>query len=224
MIKHTSGSKSYAQIRYEQAQKKEDRSEPNRIEMFALTHTRKDGTPVDDHSKEIMDQFQQLLSQPKGTSSSTSASSGASTSVSSTSVASTYVDEIYTQVMGPERHGRVRGYGFGPTPTSIFGSTSRRRSGVILSTQIENAQEMLIAAEQKFTTATEELSNVKDELSHVKETFEERLIEVQRKTREEVKEEFEEKMMEMQRKMQAQMQAQIQEQMMQMMQQFQQKQ
>ncbi|XP_034710787.1 uncharacterized protein LOC117933510 isoform X4 [Vitis riparia] len=214
VIKHTSGSKSYAQIRYEQAQKKEDRSEPNRIEMFALTHTRKDGTPVDDHSKEIMDQFQQLLSQPEGTSSSTSASSGAST----------YVDEIYTQVMGPERHGRVRGYGFGPTPTSIFGSTSRRRSGVILSTQLENAQEMLIAAEQKFTTATEELSNVKDELSHVKETFEERLIEVQKKTREEVKEEFEEKMMEMQRKMQTQMQAQIQEQMMQMMQQFQQKQ
>eukprot|EP00261_Vitis_vinifera_P040885 XP_019082128.1 PREDICTED: uncharacterized protein LOC100244921 isoform X3 [Vitis vinifera] len=214
VIKHTSGSKSYAQIRYEQAQKKEDRSEPNRIEMFALTHTRKDGTPVDDHSKEIMDQFQQLLSQPEGTSSSTSASSGAST----------YVDEIYTQVMGPERHGRVRGYGFGPTPTSIFGSTSRRRLGVILSTQLENAQEMLIAAEQKFTTATEELSNVKDELSHVKETFEEVLIEVQKKTREEVKEEFEEKMMEMQRKMQAQMQAQIQEQMMQMMQQFQQKQ
>ncbi|RVW18581.1 hypothetical protein CK203_107953 [Vitis vinifera] len=202
------------------AQKKEDQSEPNRIEMFALTHTRKDGTPVDDHSKEIMDQFQQLLSQPEGTSSSTSASSGASTSVSSTSVASTYVDEIYTQVMGPERHGRVRGHGFGPTPTSIFGSTSRRRSGVILSTQLENAQEMLIAAEQKFTTATEELSNVKDELSHVKETFEERLIEVQKKTREEVKEEFEEKVMEMQRKMQAQ----IQEQMMQMMQQFQQKQ
>ncbi|XP_059594024.1 uncharacterized protein LOC100249107 [Vitis vinifera] len=155
--------------------------------MFALTHTRKDGTPVDDHSKEIMDQFQQLLSQPEGTSSSTSASSGASTSVSSTSVASTfvastYIDEIYTQVMGPERHGRVRGYGFGPTPSSVFGSTSRRRSGVILSTQLENAQEMLIAVEQKFTTATEELSNVKDELSHVKETFEEKLIEVQRKT------------------------------------------
>ncbi|KAJ9709465.1 hypothetical protein PVL29_001104 [Vitis rotundifolia] len=157
---------------------------------------------------------QQLLSQPEGTSSSTFASS-----VSSTSVASTYEDEIYTQVMGPERHGRVRGHGFGPTHTSIFGSTSRRRSGAILSTQLENAQEMLIATEQKFTTATEELSNAKEELSHVKETFEERLIEVQRKTREEVKVEFEEKMMEMQRKMKAQ----IQEQMMQMMQQFQQK-
>ena len=115
--------------------------------------------------------------------------------------------------MGLERHDHVRGYEFGPTPTSIFGSTSRRRSRVILSTQIENAQEMLIAAEQKFTTAIEELSNVI-------ETFEERLIEVQRKTWEEVKEEFEEKIMEMLRKMQAQ----IQEQMMQMMQQFQKKQ
>ena len=86
--------------------------------------------------------------------------------------------------MGPERHGRVRGYGFGPAPTSVFGSTSRRRSRAIFSTQLENAQEMLIAVEQKFTTAIEELSNVKDELSHVKETFGERLIEVQRKTRE----------------------------------------
>ena len=123
--------------------------------------------------------------------------------------------------MGPERHGHVRGYGFGPTPTSVFGSTSRRRLGAILSTQLENAQEMLIAIKQKFTTATEELSNVKKELSIVKETFEERLIEVQRKTQEEVKEEFEEKMTEMQRKMQTQMQAQIQER---MMQQFQQKQ
>ncbi|RVW22081.1 hypothetical protein CK203_110934 [Vitis vinifera] len=54
VIKHTSGSKSYAQIRHEQAQKKEDQSELDRIEMFALTHTRKDGTLVDDHSKEIM--------------------------------------------------------------------------------------------------------------------------------------------------------------------------
>eukprot|EP00268_Persea_americana_P068784 TRINITY_DN964_c1_g1_i5.p1 TRINITY_DN964_c1_g1~~TRINITY_DN964_c1_g1_i5.p1 ORF type:complete len:110 (+),score=12.55 TRINITY_DN964_c1_g1_i5:1068-1397(+) len=28
--------------------------------------------------------------------------------------------------MGEERHGRVRGYGLGPTPTSVFGSISRQ--------------------------------------------------------------------------------------------------
>ena len=84
--------------------------------------------------------------------------------------------------MGLERHGHVRGYEFGLIPTSVFGFTNRRRSGVILSTQLENPQEMLIDIEQKFTTTTKTLSNVKEKLSHVKETFEERLIEVQRKT------------------------------------------
>ena len=32
----------------------DDRIEPNRVEMFVLTHTKKDGMPVDDHSKRIM--------------------------------------------------------------------------------------------------------------------------------------------------------------------------
>ena len=61
---------------------------------------------------------------------------------------------------------------------------------------------MLRVAGQKITTITE--------------TFEEKLVEVQRKTREEVKKEFNGKIMEMQR-----VQAQLQEYMMQMMQQFQ---
>ena len=112
--------------------------------------------------------------------------------------------------MSPKRHGRVWGHGFGPTPTSICGSTSRRQLVGTLATQLENAQELLAAVEQKFTNAI-------GKLSHVKETFEEQLIEVQRKRWEEVKEEFEGKMMEMLR----QMQTQLQEQMMQMMQQFQ---
>ena len=100
--------------------------------------------------------------------------------------------------MGPEKHGRVRGYGFGPTPTSIFGSTSRRRSTNTLAIQLENAQELLVDAKQKFTNAIEELS-------HVKETFEKWLVEIQKRTREKVKEEFEGKMMEMQKQIQAQL-------------------
>ncbi|KAL6345517.1 hypothetical protein AAG906_017242 [Vitis piasezkii] len=117
------------------AQKKEDWIEPNRIEMFALTHTKKNGTPADDRSKEIMDQFQQLLTQPEEMSSSVSTSS--------------------------IRHGHVRGYGFGPTPTSVFGSCNRRRSVGTLTTQLENAQELLVVAEQKFTNAIGKLSHVK---------------------------------------------------------------
>ena len=120
-------------------------------------------------------------------------------------VASTSVDDIYAHVMRRERHERVRGYGFGATPTLVFGNSSTGQSRSTLSTQLENAQEMLRVAEQKFITTTE--------------TFEEKLVEVQKKTREEVKEGFEGKIMEMQR-----VQAQLQEQMLQMMQQLQQRQ
>ncbi|KAJ8629787.1 hypothetical protein MRB53_023110 [Persea americana] len=35
-------------------------------------------------------------------------------------------EEIYTRVMGAERHGRVHGYGLDPSPTSVFGSTSHQ--------------------------------------------------------------------------------------------------
>ena len=122
--------------------------------MSVFKHTKKDGTLVDDRFKQIIvmkylnfiylyfnhsyilnylyksknyfcflkcqDEFEQLLSQPEGMSSS---SPTASTAFAS-SIASTLVDDIYAQVMGRERHGRVRGYEFDVTPTLVFGSSS----------------------------------------------------------------------------------------------------
>ena len=45
----------------------------------------------------------------------------------SSSSTSLSVDSMYTQVMGPERHGRVRGFGFGATPSVVFGAASKKR-------------------------------------------------------------------------------------------------
>ena len=68
-----------------------------------------------------------------------SSSSHATFTTSASSVASTSVDDIYAQVMGREKHGRVRGYGFGVTPTLVFGSNSTGQSRSTLSVQLENA-------------------------------------------------------------------------------------
>ena len=81
-----------------------------------------------------------------------------------------------------------------------FGSDQPTGSG-----RARGSLQMLRVIEQKFTTTTK--------------TFENKLVEVQRKTREEVKEQFDGEIMEMER-----VQAQLQERMMQMMQQFQQRQ
>lgn len=34
---------------------------------------------------------------------------------------------MYTQLMGLERHGRVRGFGYGATPTLVFGVTFKKK-------------------------------------------------------------------------------------------------
>lgn len=39
----------------------------------------------------------------------------------------TSCDDIYTQVMGPDAHGRVRCCGMGVTPTKMWGSSSSRQ-------------------------------------------------------------------------------------------------
>ncbi|RWR97188.1 bromodomain-containing protein 4-like protein isoform X3 [Cinnamomum micranthum f. kanehirae] len=107
-LKHTGGTKSFARYRDEETRSRTDGSIPSRADLFIRTHSRKDGTPIDETSAEIISKFKELSATQEG---------GSSSSIG---------DEIYTQVMGEERHGRVRGYGLGPTPTSVFGSTSRQ--------------------------------------------------------------------------------------------------
>ncbi|KAF8407996.1 hypothetical protein HHK36_007136 [Tetracentron sinense] len=95
-----------------QTRSRTDGSIPSRVDMYFRTHLRKDGTAVDNISGEIISKFRELLA------------------LSSQDGSSSFVgDDIFTQVMGPERHGRVRGYGLGPTPTSVFGSTSSQSRG-----------------------------------------------------------------------------------------------
>ena len=53
-----------------------------------------------------------------------SSSSPATSIASASSEASTSIDNIFAEVMGQERHGRVRGYGFRVTPTLVFNSGS----------------------------------------------------------------------------------------------------
>ena len=36
------------------------------------------------------------------------------------------VEEIFSQVLGPERPGGIRTYGFGPSPTDVFGGEYKK--------------------------------------------------------------------------------------------------
>ncbi|KAH7836898.1 hypothetical protein Vadar_007147 [Vaccinium darrowii] len=80
----------------------------SRMQVWKASYL-KDNMPASDAVNEVVTQMTELSTQREG------------------STESTCIDEeIFAQVMGPERPGRVRTYGLGPSITDVFGGGYRR--------------------------------------------------------------------------------------------------
>nr|POF23502.1 hypothetical protein CFP56_40078 [Quercus suber] len=106
---HTAGSKSYAQHAFDMFKK--DGVAPNRGKLYVKLHKEKDGMPVNEDASEKIDKLKELMSQEAS-----DLPKGANGSIAWCSI------DAFSKVMGKEKHGRVRGLGFGPTPSNRSGS------------------------------------------------------------------------------------------------------
>ncbi|XP_060962064.1 uncharacterized protein LOC133032210 [Cannabis sativa] len=103
---HTTGTKSFAQIRA--AQKENGGSTPTRAAMFNVCYTKKDKS-VTDTTKEVMVQLQEKqelnedVSKEKG------------------------MNDTFSEVMGKEKYGSVRMYGFGVCPSDVWENKSTKK-------------------------------------------------------------------------------------------------
>ncbi|CAL5329790.1 hypothetical protein CsSME_00010250 [Camellia sinensis var. sinensis] len=109
---HTTGTKSFARVREEQREKRPDGKEPSRAELFILTRTRKDGHPVNEASSVIISQLREKASQQRGTSQN-----------------GIVEDDVFAEVVGQDRHGRVR-YLLGPSPSDLGGPKPSRAEAI----------------------------------------------------------------------------------------------
>ncbi|OMO75205.1 hypothetical protein CCACVL1_16302 [Corchorus capsularis] len=131
---HTAGSKSFARIREEEKARRPGGKEPSRAELYILTHTRKDGQPVDDAAAEIIAKLREKASQRETVSGESNNSQ----------------DTLF-QVMGSEKTGRVRTYGMGPTPTELWGQKCACQKRRLPATEEENSiLEKMKGMEQKY--------------------------------------------------------------------------
>lgn len=106
---HTRGSKSIATLMDEQAA---NGIEPTRAKIFLLTHKKRaDGRPLDDDSAKVIDIINEKMGTCEG-----------STNQPPHRVA--WKGDIYSQVLGNERSGYVRGLGLGPAPSVLWDSRS----------------------------------------------------------------------------------------------------
>ncbi|PPR81017.1 hypothetical protein GOBAR_AA39696 [Gossypium barbadense] len=86
-----------------------------RLQLFDITHRKKDGTPMTSEAAETMEKLKDKKAEYEATASTDS------------SVNFEDIDnKIINEVLGPERYGRVRFQGSGVNPTQYFGSTSHQ--------------------------------------------------------------------------------------------------
>ncbi|KAF7835600.1 uncharacterized protein G2W53_010459 [Senna tora] len=101
---HTAGTKTYAQHAYEM--QLNDGAPPCRAKLSVETHKRKDGRPVNEESTRNIARLEELMSQCLDNS---HGGSGGGILWDK--------NDIYSQVIGKDGYGYVRGLGFGPTPS-----------------------------------------------------------------------------------------------------------
>ncbi|KAB1223173.1 hypothetical protein CJ030_MR2G006078 [Morella rubra] len=115
---HTAGSKSFA--RYAHELEKEKQVPINRADLYKAVHMRSDGSPINPDVAEKIRRMEEIGLNDSGSSQTSNefrvdGSIGWSPS------------DRYAQVIGPERHGRIRGVGLGPTPSSHPANTNEQR-------------------------------------------------------------------------------------------------
>ncbi|XP_058188599.1 uncharacterized protein LOC131306400 isoform X2 [Rhododendron vialii] len=134
-INHATGSKSFARVREEQRAKRPDGKEPSRAELFIVTRTRKDGRPVNEESSAIISKLRERAAQGQGTSQNVVVG-----------------DDVFHQVMGRDRHGRVRTYGLGPAPSDLGVPKSSHAEALKMVAQanaeVREMKERMVAMEQ----------------------------------------------------------------------------
>ncbi|MQM12466.1 hypothetical protein Taro_045385 [Colocasia esculenta] len=84
----------------------------DRSDLFIKRHTRKDGKPTNEAAKHVIEKLKSLKSAQPLSDDSTPHQVAAR-------------NDTYTQVLGPDRPGRVGGVGTGPTPTFMWGNESK---------------------------------------------------------------------------------------------------
>ncbi|KAB1213820.1 hypothetical protein CJ030_MR5G017083 [Morella rubra] len=157
---HTAGSKSFA--RYAHELEKEKQVPINRADLYKTVHMRSDGSPINPDVAEKIRRMEEIGLNDSGSSQTSNefrvdGSIGWSPS------------DRYAQVIGPERHGRIRGVGLGPTPSSHPANTNVRSSQ-----PTSSSNERAVFMENRVQMLESEVASLKSTIQMMAQAWEQR--------------------------------------------------
>ncbi|XP_031489340.1 uncharacterized protein LOC116256916 isoform X2 [Nymphaea colorata] len=138
LIPNNTGTKSLARRREEVIEKSADGKEPSRAMMFIFNHKNNPKFEMEKLLSELPEGLKHDISQ----------------------------DDVYSKVMGPEGHGRVRTYGTGLSPKDIFGPYSSRAE---YAQEAVDAQKRVADIEKKYNGLEERCNHMEEENAFLKE-------------------------------------------------------
>ncbi|XP_058078038.1 uncharacterized protein LOC131226265 [Magnolia sinica] len=122
--------------------------------MFMLTHIRKNGMLVDEASARAMEQLNERASQqPEASQNNTGRK------------------DIFSEVMGDERHGRVCTYGLGPSPSDIWGTTSHSVQSQGMTSNAQKRDEQYEELHAEISSLRETMANRDAQISSLRQTM-----------------------------------------------------
>ncbi|CAK9165410.1 unnamed protein product [Ilex paraguariensis] len=155
---HTTGQKSFARIREEQREKRPDGKEPSRAELFILTRTRKNGEPVNEASSALIERLRERATQQQETSQN-----------------STVQKDIFSQVMGEDRHGPIRNFGLGPSPSDIGVAKPTRAEAIRMvseaNAEVREVKQRMVAMEQTCAQMAAQMATMMSMMSNMQTRF-----------------------------------------------------
>ncbi|XP_030936675.1 uncharacterized protein LOC115961915 [Quercus lobata] len=154
---HTAGSCSFAVHAAKKA--KTDGRPVERAVLYPILHTRKDGSAVNPVVKAKMDKMKDLLDD--------SSNHLQSSEITGSIVWST--EDVFAKVMGKERKGRIRGVGFGPSPSARSSKTALTDIEIHSSQARDNEVAQLKASLATMQDKLESFDEMKERLSQFEE-------------------------------------------------------
>ncbi|KAK5845250.1 hypothetical protein PVK06_001415 [Gossypium arboreum] len=146
---HTVGSRSFVSVA--KVEEASSSKKVRRLQLFEITHKKKDGSPMTSEAGQIMEKLKEKKAEYEAV-----ASNDSSFNLENID------NRIITEVLGPERYGRVRFQGSGVTPTQYF------RSG---------SQQYMPSESQ----AQAEVQRLRDQIAQMQASIVEKIAEVERK-------------------------------------------
>ncbi|PPS09211.1 hypothetical protein GOBAR_AA11436 [Gossypium barbadense] len=140
-----------------------------RLQLFDITHKKKEGSPITSEAGEIMEKLKDKKAEYEAIASSDS------------SINLEDIDNrIITEVLSPEMYGRVRIKGSGVNPTQYFGSSSKQYMPLGSETQAE-VQRLKYQMAQMQASTGEQIAQLKAEAASLKKEVAAREAEQNRK-------------------------------------------